>query len=86
MTKADKAIERLKSQPKDFTYEEAKALLEKLGYEENNKGKTSGSRAMFYREKDGRKTLLHKPHPRKYLLPYQVKNLLTFLKESGDIE
>ena len=44
MSKIEKDIERLKSKPKDFTYDEMKRLLNNLGFIENNKGKTSGSR------------------------------------------
>lgn len=40
MSKLQKEIERLKSKPKDYTYDEAKSLLNKLGFFENNKGKT----------------------------------------------
>lgn len=42
MSKKDKLIERLKSKPKDFTYDELKVLLNYLGFYENSKGKTSG--------------------------------------------
>ena len=31
MSKIEKEIERLKSKPKDYTYEEAKSLLNKFG-------------------------------------------------------
>ncbi len=63
MSRLDKAKERLKSIPKDYTYSEAKYLLGQLGFVENNKGKTSGSRVKFERESDGKIILLHKPHP-----------------------
>jgi len=43
MSKKEIEIERLKTKPKDFTYDETKTLLNKLGLIENNKGKTSGS-------------------------------------------
>lgn len=49
MSKIDKAKERLCSRPKDYTYSEARYLLSQLGFEEFNKGKTSGSRVKFYR-------------------------------------
>ena len=47
MSKLDKAINRLKAAPKDYTYSEAKQLLGQLGFEESTKGKTSGSRVKF---------------------------------------
>jgi len=43
-------------------------------------GKTSGSRVSFIRE--GRRIIvMHKPHPRKELLSYQVKQLITNLEQ-----
>lgn len=47
MSKLQKEIERLKSKPKDFTYDEVKKILNNLGFLEDNKGKTSGSKVMF---------------------------------------
>jgi len=41
MSKNDKIIERFKSLPKDFTFEEMEKLLSLFGYEKSNKGKTS---------------------------------------------
>ena len=63
MSKLEKAKQRLKSIPKDYTYTEAKSLLARLGFVELNKGKTSGSRVKFYRVIDGKAIFLHKPHP-----------------------
>ena len=78
MSRKDKLIDRLKSRPKDFTFDEAKGLLELCGYVISNAGKTSGSRVCFTR---GLKVFrMHKPHPRKELLHYQVKELLDELK------
>ena len=78
--KKEKLIARLKSQPKDFTFEEAETLLGLLGYAKDNKGKTSGSRVMFF-GKNKSAILLHKPHPRKELLEYQIKQLIEKLSE-----
>ena len=63
MSKFEKARERILLMPKDYTYTEARYLLSHLGFVEYNKGKTSGARVKFYREKDNRIILLHKPHP-----------------------
>ena len=63
MSKLEKAKQRLKTAPKDYTYDEAKSLLLRLGFMEFTKGKTSGSRVKFYRAIDGKTILLHKPHP-----------------------
>jgi len=79
--KKDKLIKRLKLLPKDFTFDEMKALLEMLGFEMSNKGKTSGSRTKFF--KDDVVIVLHKPHPRKELLEYQIKHVIEVLSEEG---
>lgn len=81
MGKLEKLIERLKSNPKDFTFEEMQKLLFALGFELSNKGKTSGSRVKFF--KDGVFIILHKPHPRKELLSYQIKQVIDTLTEEG---
>lgn len=83
MGKLEKMIERLKSKPKDFTFEEMQTLLLALGFELSNKGKTSGSRVKFF--KDGMFIILHKPHPRKELLSYQIKQIIEVLSEEGMI-
>ena len=81
MGKLEKLIERLKSIPKDFTFDEMQSMLLALGFELSNKGKTSGSRVKFF--KDGVCIILHKPHPRKELLAYQIKQVIETLSEEG---
>ena len=80
MSRLEKEIERLKSKPKDYTYDEIKYLLNKLGFIENNKGKTSGS-AVEFKNQEGRKISLHKPHPDNIIKPYIIKGILNNLKE-----
>lgn len=82
MGQKDKLIKKLKSNPHDFTFSEAETLLGYLSYERSNKGKTSGSRVMFVSENHA-SILLHKPHPRKELLAYQVKQLREILEQEG---
>ena len=82
MGKKDKLIERLRSKPKDFTFAETATLLEYLGYVRTDKGKTSGSRIAF-KNPQHKTIMLHKPHPRKELLEYQIKELLKTLGEEG---
>ena len=74
---------RIKSLPSDYTFSEAKSLLEGLGFTEFNKGKTSGSRIMFYKESN--KILLHKPHPGSEMKMYAVRQLKEELEEWGEI-
>lgn len=85
MSKLEKLLSRLKQRPKDFTYEEAKTLLESLGFYEYNKGKTSGSRVVFLNQNTGEKVFLHKPHPSNILKKYTIKDLLDKLREIGVI-
>jgi hypothetical protein len=81
MGKKEKLIERLKSDPKDFTFDEMRNALESLGFEMSAKGKTGGSRVKFL--KDNAAIILHKPHPRKELLAYQVKQVLELLEKEN---
>ncbi len=85
MSKFEKAKERIKLKPNDYTYTEAKGLLSQLGFVEYHKGKTSGSRVKFYREKDQKIILLHKPHPDDTMKPGAVKELLEFLLNLGEL-
>ena len=83
MGQKEKFIAKLKSTPKNFTFEEAESLLGYFTYKRSNKGKTSGSRVMFTSEEYKTKILLHKPHPRKELLEYQIKQLIEQLEQEG---
>ena len=83
MGQKEKLIEKLKSNPKDFTFDNAESLLGFFTYYRKNKGKTSGSRVMFVSDQYQTKILLHKPHPRKELLEYQVKQLIEALEQEG---
>lgn len=82
MGQKEKLIKRLKSKPRDFTFEEAELLLRYFAYARSNKGRTSGSRVMFVSDEHA-PILLHKPHPRKELLEYQIKQLIEALEEEG---
>lgn len=82
MGQKEKLIERLKSRPKDFTFNEAETLLGYFNYRRSDKGKTSGSRVVFVSDEHP-PVLLHKPHPRKELLAYQVRQLIDILEQEG---
>ena len=82
MGQKEKLIKKLKSRPKDFTFDEAETLLGYFTYCRSNKGRTSGSRVMFISNEHA-PILLHKPHPRKELLDYQVKQLIEVLEQEG---
>lgn len=57
----------------------------KKGFEEFNKGKTSGSRVKFYRTSDQRIILLHKPHPGDEMSIGAIKDLAIRLEEMGEL-
>ncbi|NBV11379.1 MAG: type II toxin-antitoxin system HicA family toxin [Chitinophagia bacterium] len=77
MTKKDKLLERFLSMPKDFSYQELKTLLNSLGYEESNLGKTSGSRVLFLNVIKQSKIRIHKPHPGNILKKYQIVEVIS---------
>ena len=80
MSQKDKLIQKLKAKPRSFTFDDAEVLLGYWGYSRSNKGKTSGSRVMFV-SGNHPPILLHKPHPRKELLEYQIKQLISVLEQ-----
>ena len=82
MGQKEKLIKKLKSKPKDFTFDEAETLLRYFTYNRSNKGRTSGSRVIFVSDEYA-PILLHKPHPRKELLDYQIKQLIEVLEQEG---
>ena len=79
MSKVEKIIEKLKSQPKDFTWDEMIKVLNCFGFEQMAQGKTGGSRRKFM---NGNKQIisLHEPHPQKVLKWYQLDIIIDFLK------
>lgn len=85
MSKLEKAKQRILLKPKDYTYTEAKYLLSQMGFEEYNKGKTSGSRVKFYRLLDKKVILLHKPHPGDIMNIGAVKQLVEYLMQIGEL-
>lgn len=86
MSQKNKLIERLLTVPKDFTYNEAKTLLFSLGYEEDTKGKSSGSRVAFIHSETKVIFQLHKPHPGNTMKVYAVKLLRDFLIRNEEIQ
>jgi hypothetical protein len=78
VSKIEKLIFRLKSDPTDFTWDELVKVLTYYGYEEMKKGKTGGSRRKFCNI-HGQIISLHKPHPSDILKPYIIKEIITHL-------
>lgn len=87
MSKKEKLLKRIQSVPKDFTYSEAKTLLASLGFYEDNKGKTSGSRVKFVHKKINYTIILHKPHNTGNILKtYQIERILKDIKIVGGMK
>ena len=75
----EKLIERFKRQPKDFTFDELKRLFRVLGFEVNQRGKTSGSRLEFVNIEKELSYGTHKPHSDSLIKSYVMKQVLEFL-------
>lgn len=82
MTHREKLKERILQLPKDFTFEELETVLSQLGFEQDNKGKTSGSRVRFYHREKQLQYLAHKPHPKSIVKEKALKDIVNFLKEN----
>ncbi|MCD7752848.1 MAG: type II toxin-antitoxin system HicA family toxin [Lachnospiraceae bacterium] len=85
MSQLEKAKERIRLRPKDYTYTEARQLLSQMEFVESNKGRTSGSRIKFYRKRDQKIILLHKPHPGDVMKPGAVRELAEYLTNLGEL-
>lgn len=79
----EKLIERFRQQPKDFTWDELVRLFSSFGFEIDNKGKTSGSRVIFY--KGSITFAAHKPHPGSIIKRYVMKSVMEFLIKNKQI-
>jgi hypothetical protein len=62
MSKRDKLLDRLLSNPKDFACEELSKVLTQFGYTEMKTGKTGGFRRKFANANKDVNSF-HKPHP-----------------------
>ena len=80
MSKFKKALARLRSRPKDFTWLELQTVMRQLGYEEI---KSSGSRKKFISTKTNVSIHLHEPHPQPMIKMYAIDIVLDHLKEAG---
>lgn len=89
MSKKEKLIEKLLDLKRSFHYRELKTLLESLGYIEDTKGNTSGSRVVFINNESDDKDVIHihKPHHSgNELKDYARKDVINYLKKRGIIE
>ena len=77
MSTKEKLIERFKRLPNDFTFEETIRLFRALGYDLYQKGKTSGSRIMFFNGKESFD--MHRPHPESIVKRGTLVNIFEYL-------
>ncbi|GFO56183.1 hypothetical protein GMSM_31900 [Geomonas sp. Red276] len=83
MSRLEKLLRRLLGKPVDFTWTEATALLQQLGF---TFIKGEGSRRKFYHEETKTLIILHEPHPGRTLKRYAVQELVSHLQEGGFIK
>ena len=80
MSKFQKALDRLKSKPRDFTWRELQKIMSHFGYQELRGG---GSRRKFMNPKTRISVSLHEPHPKPILKMYVIELIIEHLKEEG---
>lgn len=85
MSQLDKILIKIKNNPKSVTFDDMTYFLSALGYNKDNKGKTSGSRVIFIKD-EKRIIMLHKPHPQKEMKAYAVRQVIDQLKGYGEIQ
>jgi hypothetical protein len=82
----EKLINRFKTLPKDFTFDETVSMLSAFGYKKHNKGATSGSRVRFKNEQTGKYLDIHKPHPGSVMKEWMMRTIYQHLKSNGFIK
>lgn len=86
MSRFDKLVNKFESkpEPKDFRWSEFLTLMKGLGFKlDQSKG---GSHCYFYLDSDVNKVIdTFRPHPNSLLRAYQIKEIVTKLKEWGVI-
>lgn len=85
MSRQEKLIRKLTSNPKSFSFSELKVLLNGFGYRLHTGGKTSGSRVAFIHSETKHIVRLHKPHSGDEMKQYQIKQVVRELRDRGMI-
>ena len=83
MNKKDKLLQRFRTLPRDFKFDEMVAIFKGYGFKLNNKGATSGSRIEFINENDGNSYIMHRPHPSNIIKGYVMRQVYSFLEVNG---
>lgn len=82
MSKHEKRLERLKTKPRDFTWDEATAVLAACGFD---LVRQNGSHRTYLNRHADLMFNIAEPHPGNELKTYQVNALLKILEEAGCI-
>jgi hypothetical protein len=85
MSQTEKLIAHFLCKPKDLTWKELVLILRFYGYDELPPGKTGGSRIKFS-DRLNRIISLHKPHPTPIVKLFVIEQIITTLKENGQIK
>jgi predicted RNA binding protein YcfA (HicA-like mRNA interferase family) len=80
VSKFGKALVRLQTKPKDFTWRELQTILTHFGYQEI---KGDGSRRKFVHSESKAVISLHEPHPNPVIKKYALEIVLDHLKQEG---
>ena len=80
MSQKQKLIDRFLANPKDFTYQELRQMLQYFGYTCDESG--NGSRVCFSND-NGNVIKIHKPHPGNVVKTYVIDAVKQKLKEDG---
>lgn len=83
MGRQEKLEARLKSKPKDFSFEEMESLLRYKGFAQDAPGKTGGSRVRFIHKEKNVSIYLHKPHPQNAFKDYALQQVIDILTAEG---
>lgn len=80
MAKLDDVVARFKTKPADFTWDELRWMLTKMGFRQEER---NGSRVLFYMKDPKIKILLHKPHPENTVDKGAIADTMGRLEDNG---
>ena len=83
MSTKEKLKARVLLIPSDLKYAEMKSFLVSIGFNESNKGTSSGSRVLFV--SDSEKLMFHKPHGNQPMKKITIKQIISVLKRYNRI-
>ena len=83
----DEFVQIMQKEPKAFNAGNlSNVIVSSFGYDEHNKGVTSGSRVRFKNEQTGQYIDIHKPHPGSIMKAWMMKAIYQHLKINGLIK